>query len=128
MIGSDQAAAADGRLLTKPGTHEAAVAQLTYCSGRSAVFHTGLAVVCKNRDLTEVRVVDVEVKFRALDSQQIERYLTTEQPYDCAGSFKVEGLGISLFEAVRSDDPTSLEGLPLIALTSLLKKTDIEIP
>ncbi len=122
IIGSDQVASCDGRRLDKPGTHENAVAQLTWLSGRAARFDTGVCVLDSNTGRAECRVVPCSVHFRTLGSREIETYLRREQPYDCAGSAKSEGLGIVLIARMETDDPTSLVGLPLIALTTLLKE------
>lgn len=126
IIGSDQTAAApDGSLLTKPGTFERACAQLQACSGQRVLFHSAVALVGK----TQVSwVVDTEVKFRRLSTEEIERYVTAEQPLDCAGSFKVEALGITLFDWVRSDDPNALVGLPLISLAQSLRELGYLLP
>ncbi len=126
VIGSDQVAELDGTALGKPGTMDTAQRQLTAMSGRSVRFHTAVALsgpgfnqtVC---DLTEVR-------FRTLSLAEIERYLVAEQPLDCAGSFKCEGLGISLFEAIDNRDPTALVGLPLIPLCGLLRDAGFVLP
>ena len=130
VIGADQTAELNGALLNKPLTHEQAVAQLSAQSGQQVLFHSGLAVmqVEPNGQLKQHSLVNTtEVEFRSLTLAQIERYLTSEQPYDCAGSFKAEGLGISLFSAVRSNDPTSLIGLPLIDLCSILPQFSIKV-
>ncbi|MGB1807924.1 MAG: Maf family protein, partial [Porticoccaceae bacterium] len=124
VIGSDQVAEQSGQVLGKPGTHQRAVQQLQAQSGQTVLFHTGLALVQLLPAGTEkqIQLVDTTaVSFRQLDDRQIERYLEREQPYDCAGSFKAEGLGISLFNAVSSQDPSSLIGLPLISLCSALE-------
>jgi 7-methyl-GTP pyrophosphatase len=126
VIGSDQVAALDGRVLGKPGGHAQAVAQLSACSGREVTFYTGLCIL--QGDLRLNHMDRTRVLFRELSSGEIERYLKREAPYQSAGSFKVEGLGISLFEAVHSDDPTALIGLPLIALCRLLRQAGIAIP
>ena len=120
VIGSDQVATLDGRIMGKPGHHDAAVAQLRACSGKEVQFYTGLAVVCESTGFRQVHVEPFTVHFRQLSNTAIENYLKREQPYDCAGSFKCEGLGIVLFARLVGDDPTSLEGLPLIALTNIL--------
>lgn len=127
VIGSDQVAALDGELLHKPGNHERATQQLRACSGRKVVFHTGLCVIHGAGYFRESCVIPFEVHFRTLSSDQIERYLLRDLPYDCAGSFKVESLGITLFERLVGEDPTALEGLPLIALTTLLRKAGMDI-
>jgi septum formation protein len=120
VIGSDQVAECDGRPFGKPGTHEAAVAQLRTLRARAVVFHSGLCVVAPDGS-ARVDVVSTTVRFRDLDDATIERYLRAETPYDCAGSAKAEGLGIALLERIDSDDPTALVGLPLIALVSMLE-------
>ena len=120
VIGSDQVASCEGRRLDKPGTHEKAVEQLSWLSGRAARFDTGVCVLDTSNGRIESRVVPCEVHFRTLDPAAIETYLRREQPYDCAGSAKSEGLGIVLIARMDTEDPTSLIGLPLIALTSLL--------
>jgi len=127
VIGSDQVADVDGEALSKPGTHDAALAQLTLMQGREVVFHTALAVVGPSG---EHQVVDVPtaVRFRVLPAAQLDAYLRAEQPYDCAGAAKIESLGITLLESVRSDDPTALIGLPLIRLTSMLAACGVRLP
>ena len=128
IVGSDQVAEVDGRQLGKPHVHAAAVEQLTLCSNRRVLFHTGLCLHNSTIGTQRYMQVITEVKFRSLNREQIERYLTLEQPYDCAGSFKSEGLGICLFEYIRGDDPNALVGLPLIALVSLLAEEGITLP
>ena len=120
IIGSDQVASFDGERLGKPGTHENAVRQLTSMSGRTVQFDTGVAVVDAQDGSHGSRVVPCKVTFRTLTPALIEAYLRAEMPYDCAGSAKAEGLGIALLERIQTEDPTSLIGLPLIALTELL--------
>ena len=120
IIGSDQVASCDGARLDKPGDHANAVRQLTALSGKTARFDTGIALLDTSTGKLGTDVVACEVTFRQLSAAQIERYLRLEQPYDCAGSAKVEGLGITLIERIETGDPTSLIGLPLIALTQLL--------
>ncbi|NIB41230.1 septum formation inhibitor Maf [Pseudomaricurvus alkylphenolicus] len=127
IIGSDQVAALDREVVTKPGTHEAAVAQLRRASGRSLTFLTGVCLLNSHTDNFHVRIASYEVLFRKLSDQQIERYLQVEQPYDCAGSFKSEGLGISLFQYIRGDDPNTLVGLPLIELTDMLLNEGVDV-
>lgn len=126
VIGSDQAAVLGGKVLGKPGGHPQAVNQLSACSGREVFFHTGLCVLGGGLELSHMDCT--RVRFRELTDDEIERYLKREQPYQSAGSFKVEGLGISLFESVDSEDPTALIGLPLIALCRLLRQAGISIP
>ncbi|MEH6517935.1 MAG: Maf family nucleotide pyrophosphatase [Halioglobus sp.] len=120
IIGSDQVAALNGQIFGKPGNYAAATAQLSQCSGMEVVFYTAIALVGVDCGFSEVIVNPFTVKFRELTELEISTYLQREQPYDCAGSFKCEGLGIALFESLSGSDPTSLEGLPLIALTTLL--------
>ncbi len=120
VIGSDQVADLDGQPIGKPGGHEAAVAQLRRMRGRTVVFQTGVAVAAPG--FAQVLRVPIRVCFRELTDGEIEHYLRLEQPYDCAGSAKSEGLGISLLDAIESDDPTALVGLPLIATCRLLRE------
>ena len=127
VIGSDQVASLDQRIIGKPGNKLAATEQLLACSGLAVQFYTGLAVRCENTGFQRLHVELFTVYFRALSKSSIERYLELEQPYDCAGSFKCEGLGIALFSKVQGDDPTSLEGLPLIALSGILPAAGINI-
>ncbi len=126
VIGSDQVADVDGEPLSKPGTHEAALAQLERMQGRAIVFHTALAVVQGAR--AQVDSVPTSVRFRRLPRAALEAYLHAERPYDCAGAAKIEALGIALVESVRSDDPTALIGLPLIRLTSMLAECGVDLP
>ena len=128
VIGSDQVAVCDGEILDKPGTHANAVRQLRLLSGREAVFHTAVCVHGARGGRTGTRLVPCRVTFRELDDAAIERYLAREQPYDCAGSAKSEGLGISLIARVESEDPTALVGLPLIALVELLHEQGVDVP
>ena len=120
LIGSDQVAELDGERLEKPGGHERARAQLQLLSGRAAVFHTAVALLNDSTGRMQTRMVPTRVRFRHLGAAQIESYLLQEQPYDCAGAAKSEGLGIALIEAIEGEDPTALIGLPLIALTDML--------
>jgi len=126
VIGSDQVADLDGRAIGKPGTHERAVAQLRSMRGRTVVFQTAVAVVNPAAGFEALRRVPVQVRFRSLSDDEIETYLRLEEPYDCAGSAKSETLGIALLEALTSDDPTSLVGLPLIATCELLRQAGID--
>ena len=128
IIGSDQVADCDGRPIGKPGTHERAVAQLTELSGQTVVFHTGLCVLDAASGQCQTALVDVRSTFRFLSADEIESYLRSERPYDCAGSVRSEALGIALFERIESDDPTALIGLPLIQLTSMLRAAGIGVP
>ena len=130
IIGSDQVAELDGRILGKPGTESAARAQLAAGSGRTMVFHTAVCVLdTRSRPHRMHDASDrTRVQFRTLDPAAIERYVAAEQPLDCTGSFKAEGLGIALFERIESDDPTALIGLPLIALARLLREAGVVLP
>jgi septum formation protein len=127
VIGSDQVASINGSIIGKPGNFDRAKAQLQSFSGREVQFYTAVNLVCLNRNLERFHVEPFNVRFRSLNNRQIEDYLRRDQPYDCAGSFKVEGLGIVLFEGMAGNDPTSLEGLPLIRLTDLLTDAGIDI-
>ncbi len=128
VIGSDQVADLNGQPLGKPGTHERASAQLRQMSGHSVVFQTAVAVVCPATGFEQVDLAPVVVRFRDLSDAEIERYLRAEQPYDCAGSAKSEGLGISLLDAIDSDDPTALIGLPLIRTCRMLRAAGLVLP
>ena len=127
VIGSDQVASCEGMRLGKPGNHANAVRQLELMSGKTALFETALAVLDTARDELRTRVVPCRVTFRPLDRTTIEAYLAREQPYDCAGSAKAEGLGIALLQRIETEDPTSLIGLPLIALTELLAEAGVAV-
>ncbi|WP_343627100.1 Maf family nucleotide pyrophosphatase [Roseateles puraquae] len=124
VIGSDQVADLDGEPLGKPGSHAAARAQLQRMSGREVVFQTAVAVVAPG--LAAIERAEVRVRLRPLSDREIETYLLADQPYDCAGSAKVESLGIALLDAVVSDDPTALIGLPLIRTCQLLRRAGLE--
>ena len=126
VIGSDQVAELDGRAIGKPQTHERAVGQLRAMSGRRVVFHTSVAVVRLEHRFSRCLSAAVAVTFRKLGSEEIEHYLRTEQPYDCAGSAKSEGLGIALLTSIESDDPTALIGLPLIRTCALLREAGLD--
>jgi septum formation protein len=126
VIGSDQVAELDGLPIGKPHTHERAVAQLRAMSGRRVIFHTAVSVIRHDRGYTRGLLAPVAVTFRKLTDAEIERYLRVEQPYDCAGSAKSEGLGIALLEAIDSDDPTALIGLPLIRTCTLLREAGLD--
>ena len=128
VIGSDQVADLHGQPLGKPGTHERASAQLQRMSGETVIFQTAVAVVCAATGFEQVDLAPVEVRFRTLKGDEIERYLHAEQPYDCAGSAKSEGLGISLLDAILSDDPTALVGLPLIRTCRMLRAAGLTLP
>lgn len=128
VIGSDQVANLNGRTLGKPGNHERATAQLQAMSGQTVFFLTCVAVQHQAKGFAEHRLVEVKVRFRNLGAPEIERYLQQEQPYDCAGSARSEGLGISLLESIQSDDPTALIGLPLIATSEMLRAAGLQLP
>jgi septum formation protein len=121
VIGSDQVADLDGEPLGKPGNHANATAQLRRMSGRSVIFQTALTVTCEESGFVQHDLAAVRVRFRTLEDAEIEAYLRAEQPYDCAGSARSEGLGIALLEAIDSDDPTALVGLPLIRTCRMLR-------
>ena len=127
IIGSDQVAELDGTPLGKPGNHANAVCQLRAMRGQRVVFHTALCLLDAASGRHQLENAVTTVLLRALTDAQIERYLHLEQPYDCAGSAKVESLGIALAETITSDDPTALIGLPLIMLVSMLKREGIEV-
>jgi septum formation protein len=128
IIGSDQVAVLNGEILGKPGTHDNAMAQLRKTSGQQVIFKTGLCLLNSASGAAQVTCVPFTVQFRTLSDQQIERYLQHERPYNCAGSFKSEGLGITLFERLVGDDPNTLIGLPLIELVRMLEKEGITLP
>lgn len=128
IIGSDQVAVIDGEILGKPGSHEKAREQLARLSGRTVTFLTGLCLYNSAEDRSQLEAVPFYVDFRHLTSEQIEHYLQKEQPYNCAGSFKSEALGITLFERMQGGDPTALIGLPLIRLTSMLAEEGLVLP
>ncbi len=128
VIGSDQVAEVDGLILDKPGTRERACSQLAASSGRSVHFHTAVCLLDTRDGRRQTHVDRTRARFRALQPAEIARYVEREQPLDCAGSFKCEGLGISLFEAIDSQDPSALIGLPLIALARLLRAAGLDMP
>lgn len=128
VIGSDQVAELDGLVLDKPGTAARAMAQLTASSARRVIFHTALCLLDTRTERQETHVDRSIVQFRELSADEIERYIEREQPLDCAGSFKCEGLGISLFESIENQDPTALIGLPLITLARMLRSAGVPIP
>lgn len=127
VIGSDQVADLDGEPLGKPLTHARAVAQLQAMRGRKVVFQTAVAVVCAEAGFCEQDLAPVEVQFRMLTDAEIEAYLQAEKPYDCAGSARSEGLGIVLLDAIDSDDPTALVGLPLIRTARMLRAAGLRL-
>lgn len=128
VIGSDQVAELNGRVLDKPGSIERAHAQLSACSGHAVQFHTAMCVVDAASGSPHTHVDLTCVVFRSLSADEVTRYVARERPLDCAGSFKCEGLGISLFERIESEDPSALIGLPLIALARLLRTAGLSIP
>ena len=127
IIGSDQVATLDGLQLGKPHTHENATRQLRMMRGRSVVFHTALSLYNSRSGNVQSKVVPFTVHFRNLSDEQIEHYLAKEQPYNCAGSAKSEGLGIALIERMEGDDPNALIGLPLIALIEMLQNEGLDV-
>ena len=127
VIGSDQVADLDGQALGKPGNHARAVHQLQTMRGKTVVFQTAVAVVCRETGFAQTELAQVKVKFRDLSDAQIEAYLLAETPYDCAGSAKSEGLGIALLEYIDNDDPTALIGLPLIRTSRMIEAAGITL-
>jgi len=127
IIGSDQVAVVNNNILGKPGTHEKAVQQLTEASGQTVHFYTGLCLYNSQSENVQCEVVPFSVVFRDLKTSEIENYLLKETPYNCAGSFKSEGLGITLFEKLQGDDPNTLIGLPLIRLVAMLKNENFQV-
>ena len=127
VIGSDQVADCDGEAVGKPFDHADAVAQLTALSGKTVVFHTGLALLDAASGTCQTAMVDVRSTFRELARAEIETYLLRDQPYDCAASVKSDALGIALFMRIESDDPTALIGLPLIRLTDMLRAAGVAV-
>lgn len=128
IIGSDQVAHCDGEVFGKPGTRDRAAAQLMRLSGRKVIFHTGLCLLNTANGRMQIAGIPVEVGFRALATDEIERYLDREDALNCAGSAKSEGLGITLLDYLRGDDPNALVGLPLIALCRMLRNEGIRLP
>ncbi len=127
VIGSDQVADLGGQALGKPGDHARATTQLRSMRGQTVVFQTAVAVVCQDTGFEEVDIAPVEVRFRDLSDTEIEAYLQAEQPYDCAGSAKSEGLGIALLASIQNDDPTALVGLPLIRTCRMISAAGIRV-
>ncbi|MGH8821334.1 MAG: Maf family nucleotide pyrophosphatase [Rhodoferax sp.] len=127
VIGSDQVADLDGEPLGKPGTHARATQQLCQMRGRTVIFQTAVAVVCVDTGFAQMETAPVKVKFRDLTDAEIEAYLQAEQPYDCAGSAKSEGLGIALLDAIENDDPTALIGLPLIRTCRMIRAAGVKV-
>lgn len=128
IIGSDQVAVSNEEVLGKPGKHDTAVQQLRRLAGHRVTFLTGLCLLDTRTGESRIDLIPYYVVFRKLTDAQIERYLQAEQPYNCAGSFKSEGLGISLFESMQGDDPNALIGLPLIRLVSWLNDAGVAVP
>jgi septum formation protein len=126
VIGSDQVASLEGRLLRKPGEHAAALRQLLSCQGKTVVFHTAAVVLDTANGATAAHTDRTEVRFATLDEAALDRYVRLEQPYDCAGSFKAEGLGVTLFTSIDSSDPTALIGLPLIWVAAALRAVGVD--
>ena len=127
VIGSDQVADLDGIPLGKPGNHTNAILQLQRMRGKTVIFQTALSVVCIATGYERTDLAEVKVKFRDLSDAEIETYLRAEEPYDCAGSAKSEGLGISLLDAIDNDDPTALIGQPLIRTCQLLREAGVKL-
>ena len=127
IIGSDQVADLNGEPLGKPGTHERAVAQLRKMRGQTVVFQTAVSVVCVDSQFEQTELAQIKVRFRDLSDAEIEAYLRAEEPYDCAGSAKSEGLGIALLDAIDNDDPTALIGLPMIRTARLLRAAGVDL-
>jgi septum formation protein len=127
VIGSDQVADLNSEPLGKPGTHERAVLQLQRMRGQTVVFQTAVSVVCVESQFEQTELAQIKVRFRELSDTEIEAYLRAEEPYDCAGSAKSEGLGIALLDAIDNDDPTALIGLPMIRTARLLRAAGIDL-
>jgi septum formation protein len=127
VIGSDQVADLAGEPLGKPGNHARATEQLQRMSGKTVIFQTAVAVVCAQTHFKQLELAAVKVKFRTLSADEIEAYLLAEQPYDCAGSAKSEGLGIALLESIDNDDPTALVGLPLIRTCQMMRAAGVVV-
>jgi len=127
VIGSDQVAELDGKHLGKPGNHGNAVAQLMAMRGKNVLFHTALALLNTASGAMQTANVPTAVQFRLFSEREVERYLELERPYDCAGSAKIEGLGIVLVERVTGEDPSALTGLPLVQLAAMLRKEGVAI-
>lgn len=127
IIGCDQVATVDGMQIGKPGSHDNAVKQLSMLSGKEVIFHSALCLYDSARDQMQSTIAPYFVKFKILTPTQIETYLRLEQPYDCAGSAKSEGMGIALLEYMRGDDPNALIGLPLIALVNMLQQAGVDV-
>ncbi|HEC04711.1 MAG TPA: septum formation inhibitor Maf [Thiothrix sp.] len=128
IIGSDQCAVLEGEVMGKPGNHENAVAQLEKSSGKRVTFYTGLCLLDSETNKYQLDCIPFYVDFRTLSADEINHYLYIDKPYNCAGSFKSEGLGITLFNKMQGDDPSSLIGLPLIRLCEMLRKHEVKLP
>ena len=127
VIGSDQVAHCEGQIMDKPGNYERAVAQLRAMRGKTTIFDTALCLIDAQSGREQLKLVPTRVRLRDLDDAEIDAYLRAEQPYDCAGSAKSEGLGIALMESMEGEDPNALVGLPLIALTGMLRAEGVRI-
>jgi septum formation protein len=128
VIGSDQVAVINGRIIGKPGNYQRAREQLLSFSGQVVEFLTAVSVQCLDSGFNAIHIDTTRVGFRELHDDEVERYLTAEAPFDCAGAFKAESLGIVLFEYIRSDDPTALIGLPLIRTAAMLRQAGLQLP
>ena len=128
VIGSDQIALFENQVIGKPGSHRAATEQLMAFSGQNVEFLTAVSVQCLASGFNEQSIDSTQVSFRHLQTDEIKRYLEIEKPYDCAGAFKAESLGIALFESIRSEDPTALVGLPLIRTSAMLRRAGLQLP
>ena len=128
VIGSDQVAIFENQVIGKPGSHEAALEQLLSFSGMNVEFLTAVSVQCLASGFNEQAIDSTRVNFRRLQTDEIKRYLETEKPYDCAGAFKAEALGITLFDSIKSEDPTALTGLPLICTSAMLRRAGLQLP
>jgi septum formation protein len=127
IIGADQVADLEGLVLGKPGTVEKAAEQLTICSGRTVIFRSGLCVLDSRSGLYELDVVETAIHYRELTEGEIQTYIATDNPLDCAGAMRSESLGIALTESITSNDPTALMGLPLIRLSALLRQSGLQV-
>ncbi len=125
IIASDQVPAHGAELLQKPGSHERAIQQLRRCSGQTVIFHTAVALIWPNSENRDTHIDETIVRFRDLTDTEIDNYLRSDEPYDCAGSFKVESRGVILFNSIESQDPTGLQGLPLIWVAARLREGGI---
>ena len=128
IIGSDQVATCGQDILSKPGEHTVAVKQLRELAGKNVLFYTGLCVLNSASEKLQVDCIQVNVKFRSLGTDEINRYLMAEKPYDCAGSFRSEGYGITLVDEIQCDDMTALIGLPMIRLCEMLREENLKLP